>query len=67
MSAKRAFAEGVARTLDLFGNNYSENTKSSKRTPSHISCNDARAIGGDWIVVGNDIRKAMKHGEKVCS
>jgi len=51
--ASPSFCEGVARLLD-FGNTLNQYNSS----PS-AEIADRIAIGMDWAVVGNDIRKAM--------
>jgi hypothetical protein len=52
--ATPSFLEGVARLFDFTG---SLNVYQCSDSPEHA---DFKAISSDWIVVGDDLRKAIK-------
>lgn len=59
MSAKHTFVQGVARTLDLFGEGYRSNASRISGRYSVRITSDKAAMRQDWIAVGKDIRHSM--------
>jgi hypothetical protein len=56
--ATSSFLEGVARLVDFTG---SLNTYNCSDSTAQA---DFKAISSDWMVVGGDLRKAIKHSKQ---
>ncbi|GAB4245398.1 MAG: hypothetical protein Kow00129_05300 [Thermoleophilia bacterium] len=57
--ATPSFIEGMARTFDL-GGAIEELSYNSSATPEEA---DARALGSDWSVVGQDLQRSLDEYE----